>query len=391
MQELVELRTFNSKTFDLGGGVRQWQGSIGDIHYKDNYADVKELWKDIDLTWVRNRITRAPYELWFEGSKAIIRDKKSGQISTIELLDIGGESASLTTLTNVAVDTDLKIVVENASVRFARILKSDRAPLDASFGVTGKFGIRASDADGDIPIEVTLKDGLLTEILRPDRALKYPVRIDPTWQQSANNDGAFRRLNPSYFGIAEPDYGVGYHGLNNEKWGGGTRFQNVAISQAANMITSILSVSPRFDKAVTEVNSRISAYDIDNAPDFSLDNAASFDAKYAARTAARVEWDNIAAMTIGNWYDSPDFKAVIQEIVSRPGFVSGNAIVLFHEDYDDRSDHNADCKRSIFHFAGDNAKAPKLIATFSVGIGAISRQHNSFGLNTISAGGGLNG
>ena len=55
MIELIEKRSRNSKVFYLGkspdGRDRYaWDGGIGAIHYKDNYADPNELWKDIDLT-----------------------------------------------------------------------------------------------------------------------------------------------------------------------------------------------------------------------------------------------------------------------------------------------------------------------------------------------------
>ena len=44
--ELIEFRNENAKTYDLGDGKRQLVVSIGAIHYKDNYADFNEVWKD---------------------------------------------------------------------------------------------------------------------------------------------------------------------------------------------------------------------------------------------------------------------------------------------------------------------------------------------------------
>lgn len=196
--ELVTLRQENSKTFRLDNGNRQLVISIGAVHYKDNYNNPGEQWKDIDLTWEDNKITKAPYELTLEGNKVTIRNKKSGEISTIELLDIGGRvvppipdiawekpqglarAPGTIVLQDIAKDTDLEVVAESGAVRFVRVLKSDKAPKDAKFKVTGNFGVRASDEDGDIPVESSLVDGVLTETLKPDRPVKYPVRIDPT-------------------------------------------------------------------------------------------------------------------------------------------------------------------------------------------------------------------
>ncbi|GAI71480.1 unnamed protein product [marine sediment metagenome] len=72
-KELIGKRTANSKTFDIGNGRRQLVVSIGDVHYKDNYADLSEKWKDIDLIWEGNRITKAPYALIHEGNKLTLK------------------------------------------------------------------------------------------------------------------------------------------------------------------------------------------------------------------------------------------------------------------------------------------------------------------------------
>jgi hypothetical protein len=46
---------------------------------------------------------------------------------------------------------------------------------------------------------------------------------------------------------------------------------------------------------------------------------------------AQVDWDP-GAWTSGGWYESPDLKTVIQAIVNRSGWVSGNALVLLLAD-----------------------------------------------------------
>ena len=187
MHEIVSLRRENSKTFALGNARKALNISIGSIHYKDNYADNSEQWKDIDLTWEGNRITKAPYELTLEGNKITVRDKKTGDISTIELLEIGGKSIPAQTWEHSkglvrAFDTDLEIRAGNSRVSFARILKSDTAPKKAKYRVTGKvpLGVSARDTEGELPVEWALKDEILTETLKPDRPVKYPIEIDPT-------------------------------------------------------------------------------------------------------------------------------------------------------------------------------------------------------------------
>lgn len=195
--EIISKRIKNSKTFDLGGGKHRLVLS-DTIHYKDNYADKSEQWKDIDLTWEGNRITKAPYELTLEGNKITVRDKETGEISTLELLEIGGKAIPAQAWEKSrglarAFDTNLEVVAENTRVRFTRILKSDKASREAKYKVTGNIPLRVSagDEEDELPVEWTLKDGILTETLKPDRPVKYPVRVDPTLTIQPSSKDAF--------------------------------------------------------------------------------------------------------------------------------------------------------------------------------------------------------
>ncbi|MDO8743098.1 MAG: hypothetical protein Q7J30_00870, partial [Candidatus Azambacteria bacterium] len=151
--EIINLRQENSKTFNLGNGQRKLEASMGAIHYKDNYANASEQWKDIDLTWVGNQITKAPYELTLDGKKITVRDKKTGDISTIELLDV------------TPAGFPFKIVPENSAVRFRHTLPSDKVPFEASFRVTGKIPLstHAFDDGGGLELGTTLVGDILTE------------------------------------------------------------------------------------------------------------------------------------------------------------------------------------------------------------------------------------
>ncbi len=384
-KELIEKRTANSKTFDLGNGRRQLVTHIGAIHYKDNYADESEQWKDIDLTWEDNRITKAPYDLIHEGNKIIVRDKKTDDISTIELLDIGGESipikawerskglarvSGITTLENVALDTDLEIVAEPTRVRFAYILKSDKAPTDAQFRVTGKIPLQVSaqDEEGELHIETSLVNGKLTEELIPenqDRPIKYPVRIDPTLnlQVGAGSDDCHRRLTPSSWDLDFTEQLAGATTYDLYKEGGGMRFINITIPKDYTIDTAYLTLRAAYERSGTVCNSRISAEAIDDAPTFADDKTA-FDARWANRTAARVDWDDIPGWTQNVDYNSPEIKPVIQEIVNRPGWAEG-AIVIFWEDFDSRSTKADHCCRLARSYEGSTTYAPKLVATYS--------------------------
>ena len=363
--ELTSLRTETSKTFGLGNGIREVVVSMGAVHYKDSYTDKSEQWKDIDLTWEGNKITKAPYDLALEGNKLTIRDKKSGEVSTIELLEIGKEFISLSAL-DETLDTDVEIVVENSSVRFARILKSDKAPTEAKFKVTGNFRVSARDTDGELPVVSTLKGGILTENLGlADRAIKYPVRIDPTWQVGTSTDDTWRRLEPLAFNLAETNDPAG--AATDEpikQYGCGMRFTNITIPKGASITEAYLTLRADVSEDGATCNTRISAEDVDDAPTFAND-AAAFDTRWAARTTARVNWDNIAAWVEDTDYDSPDIKTVIQEVIDRDGWASGQDMVIFWEDFEDRSTPYANRPlRRAYAYDASTTYCPKLVITY---------------------------
>ncbi len=188
----------------------------------------------------------------------------------------------------------------------------------------------------------------------------YPVFIDTdvNAQVGADTDDAYRRLSPSAFylnnqlraGTSNMDF----------KYGSGMRFTNITIPQAividgANLILTSGSGNP----TGAIVNTRISAEDVDDAPTFA-DNAAAFDTRWTARTTERIDWDAIPVWTLDIEYTSPEIKTVIQEIVDRIGWASGQDIVLFWEDFEDRSTHNANTYRNSWSYDESPAKAPKL-------------------------------
>ena len=330
--EVAHLRTENGKTYDLGNGKYSLVAYTGAVHYKDNYANKSEPWKPIDLTWEDNRITKAPYELTLDGQTITIRDKKTGEVSTCELL-------SSTPLGLV-----WEIVPSRGGVSFRHTLPSDKVPFEAQFRVTGKipFTTSAFDDDGELELETSFVDGVLTEWLSQVkdkrtgkvRSVKGKIRVDPTWDITASTDDC----NIYYTGAAwvwrTLDYvaqTVGYWSATNYKSGGGMRFLNLAIPNGSTINTAFFTLECRAARTADDVNTYITGEAVDSAATYSTW------ANYQARrgtvvgganddniTAAQVAWDTIANWTAGVAYDSPEIKTIIQEIINRGGWVSGN-------------------------------------------------------------------
>jgi len=217
--EVAARRSEHGKTYDLGGGRFRAEISIAPIHYKDNYKDEKEAWKDVDLTIVNGRVDKAPYVMVMDGSKVTVTDKKTGAVSVVELLSIGEEAISKSLVTAASVkeiskDVDYDLVLTESCVKFQRTIKTAEALKDATFKIAGDIPVsyHAYDADGD-PVDVELtstKDGNIVESFKIEKdfikedgttekkAVVYPVKIDPSLTIQPNTkDGHISSSSPT--------------------------------------------------------------------------------------------------------------------------------------------------------------------------------------------------
>ena len=105
----------------------------------------------------------------------------------------------------------------------------------------------------------------------------------------------------------------------------GMRFTNITIPRGA----TILNAYVEFEVDETGSNPTsvlIQAQASDNAPTFttSTSNISS-----RARTTAQVAWNNIPAWTVLNAkWQTPNISFMIQEVVNRPAWASGNSMVI---------------------------------------------------------------
>jgi hypothetical protein len=349
--EIIEKRTENSKTYWLGGNKYSTEISVGVIHYKDDYANPNEGWKDINLAWEGNRITKAPYELTLDGQKIIVKDKKTSDISTIELISI--KPAGL----------KFEIVPENTRVSFRHILSSDKVPFEAQFKIAGKsLTTRAFDDEDELELETSLVSGILTEKLSEVkdkqtgeiRPAKGEIRIDPTWQVGASTDDCY--MEPGYWSTILGSFSVGYGGGSSD-YRSAARFLNITIPPGATITLANLILTAKVASSSTGVKTRIRAEA--NITPLTFSTQLDFNAR--VWTTAYAYWDNIAAWSVNEESAdtiSPDCKACIQEVINLPGWASGNNVAIYWEDLQRRG--TAGNVREAYSYDGSAAKAPKL-------------------------------
>ena len=133
---------------------------------------------------------------------------------------------------------------------------------------------------------------------------------------------------------------VGHQTETATKHGIGLRFTNILIPNNATITEAYLTIISRSNTSNMAVRSRIYGENTDNALTFSTET--DFESRLLNRTRATIDWDNIPAWNADAKYSSPDIKIIVQEIVKRPGWNSGNSITIFWEDFEGRSDSNRD-------------------------------------------------
>jgi len=395
-QEVVEKRTENSKTTYLGkvGNKEKYalEVSMGPIHYKDNYNDPNEQWKDIDLTWENGKITKAPYELTVDGNSITVRDKKTNSIVALTLSEIGGKSIGKHSLEylkgkavakDIALDTDLEITATNTNVQFSRILKTSAAAKEAKFGfskVGGGISVRCVGEDSsvgenkNIKVESSIKDGVLTETVN-DVGLAYPVKIDPsiTVQLASANAScnvywdtgfAWAYASGVYCYVGRTTFGT------RERDGGGLLFQSVSIPQGSSISTAYINFTARLADIQFTTYSRLTGEDVDNARLFA--NLTDYQTRRGTAvggasniylTSANVSWTMDGWTTVNATYQSPSIVTIVQEIVSRVGWASGNSMNIFFDDHESRSSSDNRVRRA-WNFYDDSSKSPKLYIVY---------------------------
>jgi type IV pilus assembly protein PilY1 len=183
-----------------------------------------------------------------------------------------------------------------------------------------------------------------------------------TIEISDNVNDTEERANGSLQGDS-PDLDLFYISGGNHA-GVGVRFQNIAIPQGATITNA---------EIVFTVDSKGRGnLDIDiygNAADDALawSDTSGQHVTDRTQTSAKVDWDNIENSNANRTITTPNLSSIVQEVVDRTGWVSGNdlAFMLFVDGTSNWRNY-----RELYSFnGGGSAKGPKLRVTYESGGG----------------------
>lgn len=173
-----------------------------------------------------------------------------------------------------------------------------------------------------------------------------------------NDDGYFAG---SWLPISSSfGYGRAFSGSENY---GAVRFNNVTIPQGAVITSAFLRLTDSQNQGARTVNIKLKGIDEDDTADFSSDPDGR------AKTSAAVDWDfNSVSQVTNTERTSPDIASIIQEIIDRPGWASGNDLGIISDD-DGTSNDNI---MRWLSFSGDATRAPQLEINYVAGSPSVS-------------------
>jgi len=138
----------------------------------------------------------------------------------------------------------------------------------------------------------------------------------------------------------------------------GIRFSGVAIPQGATILSAYLTVKAASSSSST-VRIVIRGEDADDSSP--LTNTSLTESS-RERTSALVPWSRMPSFSSGNYYTSPQLRSIVQEIVDRTGWVSGNALTLL------TNETNSGTRRFYsFDGAASAADRPTLVVQYIEG------------------------
>jgi hypothetical protein len=104
----------------------------------------------------------------------------------------------------------------------------------------------------------------------------------------------------------------------------GLRFQNLQIPQGATVQNVYVEfTADESDSGAS--NFTFQGEDVDSAAALT---STDFDLSSRVKTTASVTWNSVPSWSTGSKYQSPDLTSIVQEIVNRAGWSSGNDLVM---------------------------------------------------------------
>jgi hypothetical protein len=191
------------------------------------------------------------------------------------------------------------------------------SPADDSTVTTSTIDFSCTSIDNINLHNVTLYTGQAT----PPTPGSISVRV------STGTDDAEEYITDGYTYYTSTDLELGYDDAHSPYSAQivGTRFNNIQIPKGATITNAYVEFECDVGTWTGDVPLQITGQDIDSASTFT---SSAYNISSRIDTTAIVPWTITAQWVVDSKYPSPDIRSVIQEIIDRPGWNSGNFLVI---------------------------------------------------------------
>lgn len=178
---------------------------------------------------------------------------------------------------------------------------------------------------------------------------------------SSNRDDAEERISNGNVNRQSSDLELVFDGNREQKVG--IRFRNISLPKGA--IISNAYIQFTVDEVdIEDTNVIVVGENSDNAQGY---RNRAFDITNRAETSASVEWNIPIWNTLGTQgidQRTPDITNIIQEILARDGWASGNSMAFMLKA--GANCDSSDCQRTAESYNGSNANAPRLHIEYTI-------------------------
>lgn len=134
----------------------------------------------------------------------------------------------------------------------------------------------------------------------------------------------------------------------------GFRFYPVNIPAGVVLTKGVVRLRSQYTRSGAGCHLRIRGEPADNGPNFQAVPQGIWTRERG--TAEISDWDP-GPWIVDVWYETPDLKAVVQEIINRPGWLPGNSIVIWIDGQPGTNNY-----RRVWEYDGSSKPcAPKLV------------------------------
>lgn len=183
------------------------------------------------------------------------------------------------------------------------------------------------------------------------------------------NDDATERSDDTNFDTTRTEFAGRSGAVGNPFWYSAQRFPSITIAKNSTINTAKITWTASVAETTNAITDIISAEASDNAVDF----ATNADIVNRAITTATVSYSLPTTRVLNTAYDSSDISTVIQEIVNRASWASGNAIMIINKPNAATAGEDA----NYFTFEGSAVKVVTLTITFTAPSSATNNYYQS--------------